>query len=453
MAAPAHAAAATVVGSDFSGAGVGSSSSAERLFIQDAIADAAIETPAGVITRWGLQGATGTFALEVFRHRSGESLVTGEIHADFVAQSEVRTAGPGQQSFATRIPVDAGDYIALHAGAGAGVIVRNAPGEQTWYFQAPPDATSVDQDQSTRVFSEVFYQAVVEPDADRDGYGDETQDGCPSNASTRGACPATTPPPRPTPPTPVDPYAAVRASGPTVKIARAAQATRRGRVTFTLTNPYAFALRGKLRVSYGRKRLATRSVALRAGATVKVRTRLRGRALRALRRRGRVRLKLAATVKAPAGKGRTTRAGVTAKLPARKRRRRAPNGGGGGSIPEGTYNGSYTSQMSAAPGSSPLSFRVVGGQVVEFATRVHVACSGAGVGFAIEDFKPVGSVAITPDGTFSGRFEDRADGETFTYDGKINTDGTASGKLRYVDFDYGFSPSICNGAGAWTARR
>ena len=32
-------------------------------------------------------------------------------------------------------------------------------------------------------------QGVVEPDVDNDGYGDETQDACPSNASTNGACP------------------------------------------------------------------------------------------------------------------------------------------------------------------------------------------------------------------------------------------------------------------------
>jgi hypothetical protein len=37
-------------------------------------------------------------------------------------------------------------------------------------------------------------QAVVEPDADADGFGDETQDQCPTNADTTGACPAVAPP-------------------------------------------------------------------------------------------------------------------------------------------------------------------------------------------------------------------------------------------------------------------
>jgi hypothetical protein len=36
---------------------------------------------------------------------------------------------------------------------------------------------------------EFLVNADVEPDADRDGFGDETQDQCPTNASTQGSCP------------------------------------------------------------------------------------------------------------------------------------------------------------------------------------------------------------------------------------------------------------------------
>ena len=35
--------------------------------------------------------------------------------------------------------------------------------------------------------------ATVEPDADGDGYGDETQDQCPTQATTQGACDTTAP--------------------------------------------------------------------------------------------------------------------------------------------------------------------------------------------------------------------------------------------------------------------
>lgn len=39
---------------------------------------------------------------------------------------------------------------------------------------------------------EQLIQYSVEPDADHDGYGDETQDNCPSNAAAHGACPPPT---------------------------------------------------------------------------------------------------------------------------------------------------------------------------------------------------------------------------------------------------------------------
>jgi hypothetical protein len=48
--------------------------------------------------------------------------------------------------------------------------------------------------------SHIYLQGVVEPDADADRYGDETQDGCPTDATVQTACPATTPDPEPDPP-------------------------------------------------------------------------------------------------------------------------------------------------------------------------------------------------------------------------------------------------------------
>jgi hypothetical protein len=44
---------------------------------------------------------------------------------------------------------------------------------------------------------EILVQGTVEADADHDGFGDDTQDQCPSNAATQGPCPTTTPPPVP----------------------------------------------------------------------------------------------------------------------------------------------------------------------------------------------------------------------------------------------------------------
>jgi hypothetical protein len=44
----------------------------------------------------------------------------------------------------------------------------------------------------------VNISVVLEPDADHDGFGDETQDQCPTNATTQGPCPTVAPPAGPT---------------------------------------------------------------------------------------------------------------------------------------------------------------------------------------------------------------------------------------------------------------
>ena len=37
---------------------------------------------------------------------------------------------------------------------------------------------------------EILLQARIEPDTDNDGFGDETQDGCPGRAGSLNGCPA-----------------------------------------------------------------------------------------------------------------------------------------------------------------------------------------------------------------------------------------------------------------------
>jgi hypothetical protein len=47
------------------------------------------------------------------------------------------------------------------------------------------------------VTEELLVAASIEPDADGDGFGDETQDACPSQAGTQGQCVSNPPPPPP----------------------------------------------------------------------------------------------------------------------------------------------------------------------------------------------------------------------------------------------------------------
>ena len=167
----------------------------------------------------------------------------------------------------------------------------------------------------------VAYQAVIEPDADGDGLGDDTQDGC-VNCDTGGGTPPPVepgPPVEPASPGPAedaDPYAAIRTAGPKASILGSASRTG-SKLSVTVTNPYGFALSGRLELKRGRKVVAKAKLKLAAGAikTVRLKVRKPGRSLTA-----------AVTLRGPVGKARTT----TAKL-------RITSGRRGGV--DGTYRG------------------------------------------------------------------------------------------------------------------
>ena len=57
-----------------------------------------------------------------------------------------------------------------------------------------PDGSVINVGSFTPVAGELFYDADIEPDADHDGFGDVSQDSCPADGSTQGAC-AQPPPP------------------------------------------------------------------------------------------------------------------------------------------------------------------------------------------------------------------------------------------------------------------
>jgi hypothetical protein len=145
---------------------------------------------AGVVTKWktNLSIPGPMFqALRVIR-------VTGPKLAQVVGESSQETIVSGANAFNTRIPIQAGDHLGLF-GLGK---------EATPYCKAssPADVFG-DLGGSVAVgpsvpFSEspgearIPVSAVVEPDADGDGFGDETQDRCPQSAASQGECPTVT---------------------------------------------------------------------------------------------------------------------------------------------------------------------------------------------------------------------------------------------------------------------
>jgi hypothetical protein len=105
---------------------------------------------------------------------------------------------------------------------------------------------------------EVPISATIEGDADRDGYGDETQDQCPTLASTHDPCPGTVPgPASPPPPDTVPPVLSpVTIDHPTFRIdpgaAAAAKAPRGATLTF-LTSEAGTARLSVYRLRAGRR--------------------------------------------------------------------------------------------------------------------------------------------------------------------------------------------------------
>jgi hypothetical protein len=146
----------------------------------------------GVITRWRVRGgsAGGTFALRVIR-QTGAS--------DFVA---VGTSAPGdvvagtENSFATRLPIRSGESIGLDIpGAANTPAVSTVTGQPAGTGFAAYVPRLVDNAAAVPPLGVVagelaLVNADVEADADKDGFGDETQDLCPTDATKQGDCAA-----------------------------------------------------------------------------------------------------------------------------------------------------------------------------------------------------------------------------------------------------------------------
>ena len=99
--------------------------------------------------------------------------------------------------FTTRIPVQAGDILGLSVLSGdasACVFQTIAALDHVRQGDGDPGVNTTENfpDLVSGNNLRINVSAVLEPDSDHDGYGDETQDQCPSNAATQGPCPVTT---------------------------------------------------------------------------------------------------------------------------------------------------------------------------------------------------------------------------------------------------------------------
>ena len=246
----------------------------------------------GVVVRWRVRGGGGQARLQRV------ALDGARRRARWPRRTPVQLTG-ALQELPAALPVRAGDALGLALSAGAHVdSVDLGLGESTLTWAPALDGAARTGTETPG--STIAFQAVIEPDVDADGLGDETQDACVK-------CGGEILPPPPSGPDadadaagPTDPYAEIRTAGPKATIAPAA--TKKGtKVAVTVTNPYAFALSGDLKLKRGKKVVAKAKLKLAANATrtLSVKVRRPGSSLTA-----------AVTLRGPVGKARTTTAKV-----------------------------------------------------------------------------------------------------------------------------------------------
>jgi hypothetical protein len=142
---------------------------------------------AHVITRWRVQVGPG---IGPVAQQLVASHQVGEESDRKVGESAVETLVAGSNEFATRIPVSEYDHIGLRGPEQTLICHQqmNTAGRLKGAF-------AIGETRRFEVLVHIGAPVIarVEPDRDGDGYGDETQDGCPWNAALQTECPPVTP--------------------------------------------------------------------------------------------------------------------------------------------------------------------------------------------------------------------------------------------------------------------
>jgi hypothetical protein len=143
--------------------------------------------PGGVITGWSHRGRSGNAG-------SGRLQLWGAVTTSswfLVARSELESFTPGAATlFPTRLTVHGGEALGLH-GENAGLDYVSTSGSDLRTLMSgggdpAPGETRVNGGSAS--FRLVNVSAVLEPDADADGFGDETQDQCLGQAGSASGC-------------------------------------------------------------------------------------------------------------------------------------------------------------------------------------------------------------------------------------------------------------------------
>jgi hypothetical protein len=150
-----------------------------------------LATPVGgVVTSWKVASAYP----EPIPQRLGAFRPAGSAGTfGLIGDSDEEEVGTGVHSFSTRIPVQAGDRFGPIAVINDTLFCSTGnEGDKVWAFVGSVGTGSTHTYMAATLVR-VPMVVTIEPDADGDGYGDETQDKCPQNPAFQSACPAAPP--------------------------------------------------------------------------------------------------------------------------------------------------------------------------------------------------------------------------------------------------------------------
>jgi hypothetical protein len=143
----------------------------------------------GVITKWRVtlgSGSSGVYAQTLKVLHPTVDPKSFEVLAESARGAVVE----GVNEFDTRLPVQAGDRFGLNGLAG--VLYCNSAGGPTdklGFLSGNPTPGSIFTATAEQANRLIPASVTIEPDADHDGYGDETQDQCPQNPASHFQCP------------------------------------------------------------------------------------------------------------------------------------------------------------------------------------------------------------------------------------------------------------------------
>ncbi|HEY5943510.1 MAG TPA: hypothetical protein VIT89_11715 [Solirubrobacterales bacterium] len=146
----------------------------------------------GVITKWTFNAPPelepGFFnqTLKILRRVGGNQF-------QVIGESASSPLSGGLNTFSTRVPVLAGDIIGS-VGTVEGIVFSfycetGNPGDRLGVIKGNPSLGSIASQSEEGGGYQVPVTVFVEPDADNDGFGDETQDACPQSAAFQTPCP------------------------------------------------------------------------------------------------------------------------------------------------------------------------------------------------------------------------------------------------------------------------